>query len=189
MASEREIIVLDKKGDEAYISIKQLIVTLKWTANVDLDLMAFYETKDGKKGGVFSDLYPGGSLGNLNTFPFIELSGDEGVDATGGDNEEVLRITKLDDIAEIYIVSINYTDATEKREVYFNSYDGNVTVMDDKGEKIEVPLNSPDRGHVAVIARIDNRSPMGAKLINMNDVMDLPDFVGTVPGADQIVNR
>ena len=128
-------------------------------------------------------------MGNLNAFPFIELSGDEGLDATGGDNEEILRITKLDDMAEVYIVTINYTDAIEKREVYFNNYDGNVVVMDDKGEKIEVPLNSPDRGHVAVIAKIDNRNPMGAKLININDVMDLPDFVGTVPGAEQIVNR
>ncbi len=101
-------VVLENKGDEAYVSVKQLLVTLKWTADVDLDLMAFYETKDGKKGGVFSNLYPGGSLGSLNTFPYIELSGDEGVDAKGGDNEEVLRITKLDDMVEVYI-TINYT--------------------------------------------------------------------------------
>ncbi len=56
--------------------------------------------------------------------------------------------------------------------------------MDEKGQTIEVPLNSPNRGHVAVIAKIDNTSPLGAKLINMNDIMDLPDFVGTVPGAE-----
>jgi len=182
-------VILEKMGDEAYISVKQLMVTLKWSANVDLDLMAFYETKNGEKGGVFSNLYPGGSLGSLNTFPYIELSGDEGLDATGGDNEEVLRITKLEEMAEIYIVTINYTDATQKKPVYFNSYDGVVTVMDEKGESIEVSLNSPNRGHVAVIAKIDNMSPLGAKLINMNDVMDLPDFVGTVPGGALIVNR
>ena len=182
-------VVLENKGDEAYLSVKQLMVTLKWTADVDLDLMAFYETKDGKKGGVFSDLYPGGSLGSLSAFPYIGLSSDEGVGATGGDNEEVLRITKLDDMAEVYIVTINYTDATQKKEVYFNDYDGIVTVIDEKGETIEVPLNSPNRGHVAVIAKIDNNSPFGAKLINMNAVMDLPDFVGTVPGAQLIVNR
>lgn len=189
MADIKKKIILEKEGDEAYLSIKQLIVALKWTADVDLDLMAFYETKDGKKGGVFSDLYPGGTLGNLNSFPFIELSGDEGVDASGGNNEEVLRITKLDDMAEIYIVAINYTDATQKREVYFNSYDGIVIVKDEKGETIEVPLNSPNCGHVAVVAKIDNNSPLGAKLVNINDIMDLPDFVGTVPGASVIVDR
>jgi len=136
----------------------------------------------------FSALYPGGTLGSLNSFPYIELSGDEGVDAAGGDNEEVLRITKLDDMAEIYIVTVNYTDATQKREVYFNSYGGIITVMGEQGETIEVPLNSPNRGHVAVIAKIDNTSPLGAQLINMNDIMDLPDFAGTVPGASLIVN-
>jgi hypothetical protein len=62
-----------------------------------------------------------------------------------------------------------------------------VVVTDDKGEQIEVPLNSTDRGHVAVIAKIDNTSPMGAKLINMNNIMDLGDFLGTVPGANLLV--
>lgn len=187
--SDPQKIVLKKKGDEAFVALKQLIVNLKWSTDVDLDLMAFYETKDGIKGGVYSNLYPGGSLGSLNAFPFIELSGDEGVGEAGGDNAESIRITKLDDMKQIYIVTINYTDASQKREVYFDSYDGVITVIDDKGASIEVSLNSSDRGHVAVIAKIDNTNPMGPKLINMNDVMDLPDFVGTVPGAESIVNR
>jgi len=46
--------------------------------------MAFYKTKDGRTGGVYSDNYAGGSLGDLNGFPYIELSGDEGVGAAGG---------------------------------------------------------------------------------------------------------
>ena len=50
---------------------------------------------------MFSDNYPGGTLGNLNGFPFIQLSGDAGVGAKGGDNEETLRIAKLDDLAEV----------------------------------------------------------------------------------------
>jgi len=189
MVQLKQKVTLAEKGDDAYVSVKELMVTLKWTADVDLDLMAFYTTKDGQTGGVFSDSYPGGTLGSLNSFPFIQLSGDMGVGATGGDNEEVLRITKLDDIAELYIVALNYTDASQNKEVSFNAYDGSVVVTDDKGETIEIPLNSTDRGHVAVIAKIDNTSPMGAKLINMNDIMDLGDFIGTVPGANLLVNR
>ncbi len=187
MTTIKRKVTLDKKGDEAYVSVKQLMVTLKWTVNVDLDLMAFYKAKNGQVGGVFSDNYPGGNLGNLNSFPFIELSGDEGVGASGGDNEEVLRITKLDELAELYIVSINYTDAIDNRQSTYSDYDGIVMVVNDRGEAVEVPLNSPNRGHVAVICKIDNSSPMGAKLINMNDVMDLGDFLGTVPGANLIV--
>ena len=76
---------------------KQLKVSLIWTSAVDLDLMAFYKTKDGRTGGVYSNNYAGGSLGDLNQFPFIQLAGDEGVGALGGDNREDLRIANLDD--------------------------------------------------------------------------------------------
>ncbi|HXG66435.1 MAG TPA: stress response protein [Blastocatellia bacterium] len=175
------------KGESAYISVKQLMVTLRWTAAVDLDLMAFYKTKDGRTGGVFSDQYPGGSMGSLNAFPFIQLSGDAGVGGSGGDNEEVLRITKLDDMAEVYICTLNYTAAINKQDVSFGSYDGGVVLMDDRGESVAVPLNSRDPGTVAIIAKIDNSSFMGAKLVNENRVVDLGTFVASVPGANVLV--
>jgi len=189
MTTLKRKVTLKSKGEEAYVSVKQLMVSLKWTAPVDLDLMAFYKAKDGQEGGVFSDNYPGGTLGNLNTFPFIELSGDEGVGGTGGDNEEVLRITKMDDLAELYIVTINYDDAVESKSSTFSDYDGAVIVMNDQGEAVEVPLNSTDKGHVAIICKIDNTSPMGAKLININDIIDLGTFASTIPGAKLVVNQ
>lgn len=181
-------VFLKQKGEEAYITVKQLMVLLKWTASVDLDLMAFYETKDGRKGGVFSDNYPGGSLGSLNEFPYIQLSGDQGVGATGGDNQEVIRITKLDDIATVYICTLNYTDASEKRDASFSEYDGGITVVNEIGESIGVPLDSQQSGQVAVIAKIDNTSPIGAKLINENKILDLGTFVSTIPGANLLVS-
>jgi tellurite resistance protein TerA len=177
VAELKRKVTLENKGDEAFVSVQQLIVTLSWTAEVDLDLMAFYKTKDGNVGGVFSDNYPGGSMGNLNSFPFIQLSGDEGIGAKGGANEEKLRITKLADFAVVYIVTLNYTDASQGIETSFNKYDG------------KVRLNSAGRGTVAVVCKIDNSSAIGAKLINMNDIMDLDDFAGSIPGANLIVGR
>ena len=99
MAEIKAKVLLKKKGQEAFVPIKQLMVQLKWTKGVDLDLLAFYKTKDGQTGGVFSDQYPGGNRGNLNAFPFIQLDQDAGVGGVGGANEETLRITKLDDMA------------------------------------------------------------------------------------------
>lgn len=180
-------VTLKKKGEEAYIALKQVMVTLKWTKDVDLDLMAFYKAKDGRIGGIFSDNYPGGNMGNLNEFPFIQLSGDAGVGAKGGDNEEVLRITKIDELAEIYIVTLNYTDAADKKDVSFSAYDGGIVVMNDKGESVAVPLNASEKGHVAVIAKIDNTSPMGAKLINENKIYTLEGFIDKIPGANMLV--
>ncbi len=180
-------ITLHQKGQEAFIPVKQLLVKLTWTASVDLDLMAFYQAKDGRTGGVVSDNYPGGSLGSLNEFPYIQLSGDEGVGATGGDNEEVLRISRLDELAIVYICTLNYTDAIEKRDSSFSQYDGGVIVVDEKGDSIAVPLNSDTPGTVAVIAKIDNTSPIGAKLINENRIISLETFAATIPGSHVIV--
>lgn len=180
-------IVLDKKGEQAFISIKQLMVKLTWSAGVDLDLMAFYEAKDGRTGGIISDNYPGGNLGDLNNFPYIQLSGDEGVGATGGENQEVLRISRLDDLAYVYICTLNYTDAINKQGSSFSQYDGGVIVMDEKGETIAIPLNSQEKGHIAVIAKIDNTSMIGAKLINENKIMSLDTFAATIPGSHVIL--
>ncbi|ELR98534.1 hypothetical protein [Gloeocapsa sp. PCC 73106] len=179
-------VTLKKKGEEAYLSIKQLVVSLKWQAAVDLDLMAFYKSKDGRVGGVFSDNYAGGTMGNLNSFPFIQLSGDAGVGATGGENEEILRVTKLDDMAEIYICALNFTDAFQNRSQSFHNYDAYVLLTDDRGESVAVPLDSQNQGIVAVIAKIDNSGFMGAKLVNENQIMDVGTFQSSIPGADTL---
>ncbi len=175
---------LKQKGEQAYVAVKQLLVKLQWHSAVDLDLMAFYKAKDGRTGGIYSTNYAGGSLGDLNAFPFIQLSGDEGVDATGGQNEEVLRITQLDEMAEVYICALNFTDASSGRNSTFNDYDGQIELLDDTGKSLLVPLDAKDKGMVAVIAKIDNSDFMGAKLINENNVIDLNQFLNTLPGAE-----
>ena len=176
-------IILKKKGEEAFISLKQLMVKLQWTAGVDLDLMAFYESKNGQVGAVFSNNYAGGNMGSLNSFPYIQLSGDAGVGATGGNNEETLRITKLDDLAQLYICTINFTEAKAKQNTAFNRYDARVLIVDDTGEAIAVPLDSQTPGTVAIIAKIDNTGFMGPRLINENYILDLPSFQEIIPGA------
>ncbi len=187
MAELKAKVTLKTKGEEVYIPVKQLMVTLKWTADVDLDLMAFYKAKDGRTGGVFSDNYPGGTMGDLNAFPHIQLSGDAGVGAVGGDNEEVLRITKLDELEELYICALNYTDATEKKKSSFSEYDGGVVLTDDRGESVAVPLNSAEKGNIAIIAKIDNSNPIGAKMINENRIVDLATFGEVIPGANLLM--
>jgi len=179
----KQKIQLKQKGEEKFVAVKQLLVQLRWTASVDLDLMAFYKAKDGSVGSVFSSQYPGGSMGDLNSPPFIMLDQDAAVGGTSGDHCETLRITKLDHIAELFIVALNYTDASAQKSVNFATYDGNVTVLQDNGGALEVPLSSDTPGHVAHICSIDNSSMMGAKLINVNNILTLQDFVGTIPGA------
>lgn len=177
---------LKQKGANAALgSFKQLQVSLIWTAAVDLDLMAFYKTKDGRTGGVWSRNYAGGTLGDLNSFPFIELSGDAGVGAAAGKNREDLRIAKLDDFEELYIAAVNFTDATSGTGKVFADYDAKVEVVTDKGDTHTVALDSSQSGSVAVLCKFKNDF-MGASLVNNSDVMDFNDFKTSVPGASGV---
>lgn len=153
---------LKQKGSEANVGgFKQLMVTMKWTTAADFDLAAAYEGKDGKQGLVYF-----GEQGDLNAFPFMQLSGDEGVGDTGGDNEETMRITKLDDMKYVWLLCWDYGKVQDGAPARFKESDVNLTVMDDKGNSHNVNLDTGDMGNVALIATIDNASPVGAKLIN-----------------------
>ncbi len=153
---------LKQKGSEANVGgFKQLMVSMKWTTAADFDLAAAYETKEGKQGLVYF-----GELGDLNAFPFMQLSGDEGVGDQGGDNEETMRITKLDDMKYVWILCWDYGKVQDGAPARFNESDVTLSVMDDKGTTHNVNLDTGDMGNVALIATIDNSSAIGAKLVN-----------------------
>ncbi|MCF8070693.1 MAG: stress response protein [Desulfobacterales bacterium] len=177
---------LKQKGNDATIgAFKQLKVSLIWQSAVDLDLMAFYKTKDGRTGGVYSDNYSGGSLGDLNRFPFMQLSGDEGVGAVGGDNREELRITNLNEIEELNIVAVNFTDASSNSDKVFADYDAVVEVMTDKGDSHTVALDSRQSGSVAVLCMFKSEF-IGASLVNNSEVLRFDQFRSTIPGASAL---
>ena len=153
---------LAQKGQEASLGgLKQFMVSLKWTTAADFDLAAAFEGKEGKSGMVYF-----GELGDLNSFPFMQLSGDEGVGDTGGDNEETMRVTKLDEMKYIWILCWDYGAVQDGKAARFDGSDAIVTLMDDAGTSHDVKLDTGDLGNVCVMATIDNSSPMGAQLVN-----------------------
>jgi len=153
---------LAQKGQEAQLGgMKQFMVSLKWTTATDFDLAAAYETKDGKMGMVYF-----GDLGNLNDFPFMQLSGDEGVGDAGGDNEETMRVMKLDDMKYVWIFCWDYGAVQQGTPARFAGSDATVSLMDDTGASHQVKLDTGDTGNVCVMATIDNSSAMGAKFVN-----------------------
>jgi uncharacterized protein involved in tellurium resistance len=174
---------LKQKGSKADIgSFKRMDVSLVWTAPVDLDLMAFYRTKDGREGGVYSENYSGGSLGALTEFPFIQLSGDAGLGAKGGPNQEDLSIAKLDDFEVVYICALNFTDASSGSARVFADYDAKVRVKTERGETHTVALDSPSPGPVAVICTLAGGF-VSNELVNDSEVMGLDAFRSRIPGA------
>ena len=173
---------LKQKGSEANVGgFKQLMVSMKWTTAADFDLAAAYENKNGKHCMVYF-----GELGDLNAFPFMQLSGDEGVDDTGGENEETMRIAKLDDMNQVWILCWDYGMVKEGAPARFNESDIKLSIIDDSGTSYDVSLDTGDTGNVALLATIDNASPIGAKLINsskagtligLKDLQQVLDFI------------
>lgn len=166
---------LAQKGNEANVGgFKQLMVSMKWSTAADFDLAAAYETKEGKQGLAYF-----GDMGNLNDFPYLQLSGDEGVGDTGGDNEETMRIAKLDDMKYVWLLCWDYGKVQEGAPARFRDSDVNLSVIDDKGNSHDVTFDTGDTGNVALIATIDNSSPVGAKLINSSKA-------GTLKGLNNL---
>lgn len=153
---------LKQKGEQANVGgFKQLMIAMKWTTAADFDLAAAYEGKDGKVGLVYF-----GELGDLNKHPFMQLSGDEGVGDKGGQNEETMRIAKLDDMKYVWLMCWDYGKIKDGAAARFKDSDVNLSVIDDKGTTYNVKLDTGDMGNVAVIATIDNSSAIGATLAN-----------------------
>lgn len=159
---------LKQKGQEANIAVKQLLVSMKWTTAADFDLAAVYETKQGKQGLVYF-----GDLGDMNAFPFISLSKDQGVGDKGGSNEETMRITKLDDMQQVWIFCWDYTKVQSGQGARFKDSDVVLSITDDTGKSVAVKVDTGDMGNVCCIATIDNTSPLGAKLVNVSKAATL----------------
>ena len=181
--------ILSNQGDKRQLFVSDLTVKLSWHADVDLDLMAFYRTKSGEVGGIYSSMYADGGQGSLNTFPYMKLDQDAGVGGGSGDDEKVetLKIAKFDDIKDLYLVAMNFTDASRNQKSEFASFDGRVTIKNERGEEVTVVLASKEQGAVAVFARIEHTNDLlGAVLHNESQVLTFTDFRAQLPGADQL---
>ena len=166
---------LKKKGESAQIGgIQQFMVSLKWTTAVDFDLAAVYTPKSGEDGIVYF-----GALGDLNQFPFMQLSGDEGVGDTGGENQEDLRVMDISQMKKIYILCWDYPSVEAGRTARFAESDIQVSILDDQGKQFSCSLDSSSSGNICCVAEIDNSSALGAKFVNRSTV-------GTLNGLDNL---
>lgn len=195
---------LKSKGQSANVelsgtTVSQILVDLGWKTPIDLDLMAFIQKKDGSEFALYSDALSQdkATMGDLNAFPFMTLSGDEGIGDkidTGTENQETIKVAKIDDsVAKIDIVALNYKAASEKdANASFQGLDAAVkmTIVDKDNacDQVDVPLTASDAGVAAHICTIDNSSPIGAQVVNQSAVYDLPGLVGAVPAAKALVS-
>lgn len=164
--NKKEKVTLERGKIAKLTRSAKIQAKLIWTKPVDLDLHAFYKTKEGLFGHIYYD-----NLGSFYEPPCIKLDADAGVDDTGGDNEENIEIKSLSHIEAVLIA----TNIYRKFGFFslgdnFAKYDGKVILETDLGDHIEVPLDSEEKGKWCVIAKIDNSNPSDPHVININKV-------------------
>jgi|LGOV01.1.fsa_nt_gb uncharacterized protein involved in tellurium resistance len=169
------------------LAVNKARVLLQWKDDADLDLAAFGRTISGQNFSVISDNYPKGSMGNLNQFPFMQLSGDAGVggNVAGDMEEEELLITNLDQVQELYIACFCCDAAgVLEQNAKFSTLGAQVVVNTDAGDEYTMPLQAVDsNGLVAVIAKLE-RVNGKMNLVNNSEVLNVQEFFAKIPAAD-----
>ena len=154
--------------------ITEVKVQLEWGAKVDLDLAAFYTTKNGITGQVDY---------RIKDAPGIRLDTDAGVDEKGGRNEENITITALDWYKEIWFATFLFSSMGT-----YSDYDGRVTLTTNNGDDIQVPLTSTENKRYLLIAKLTN-GPDGPTFSTLNKAVEceeLDPILGTNAGCRPI---
>lgn len=198
MAELKQKVELKQKGQSAELptdasgAVKQVLAKLGWNTEVDLDFMCFIEKKDGSTFALLTDQISQKkeTMGDLNSFPYMSLSGDAGIggQVADGGNEEVLKIAKVgDEVAKARLVAFNYTAASNRTPMPFKGLNAKVSIVDDKNESYDAILESEEDGIGSLVATLDNTSAIGCKLINDSKVYKtLDELLADVPGSDAI---
>jgi uncharacterized protein involved in tellurium resistance len=183
-------VTLKRKGEAAPFTFdERLQIEMVWSTDTDLDLCLFWKTKDGKEGGVFSDEYNQNrdDLGSLDKFPFIKHSGDEKTPRPGGEFNEQIKVKNIDGLSELYVVVLNYEAAIDNQNITFNEHSGRVEITTDTGDNLDVPVDSPETGHVYLVCKIEN-TDSGKKATNEKRVLSLGQAFSEIPGFKLICN-
>lgn len=165
-----EKVVLEEQGARAPLSLEKgsdgfnaVRVRLSWTSGVDLDLHAYYRSKEGEEGHIYF-----ARRGGLQKPPYIRLDEDAGVGNRAGANEENIVIGRLDHLESVVIAThIFRFFGFLHRGDNFAKYDGRVLVAPEGRPGVEVPLSSSDPCKWYVIAKIDN-SGETPHVVNIN---------------------
>jgi len=142
--------------------IGDIAVKLKWTKAIDLDLHAFYLTKDGQEHHVyFVDQDEGHG---------VRLDQDSGVGDTAGANEENLTVETLDNIDRI-LFATNIFGGKESDD-QFSNYDGKIQFTTNHGQVIDVPLQAQEKGNWCVLSLLDSSNQNTPSITSINKVIN-----------------
>lgn len=163
---------LPSKGATAQINaVKMLKAVLTWNEPKDFDLFAIAVDKNKKPTMIYFDEK---KRGDKNVFPFIALSGDEGISdtvKTGGNKEELVIAKIADEIDAIYLGCWDYGAAQKSQPARFGTdfKMAIISVGEQATDNLEAVLDTAGNATAngVVIASI-TRTPIGMEFKNVS---------------------
>lgn len=167
------MINLKKTGDSISLekkdTLENVAVKMLWKSAIDLDLHAKVVGVNGNEEHVYYS-----RKGSLSRFPYTQLDQDAGVGNTGGDNEENMKISKLDELKNVLLYVENFGNSRADFARY-----GARLQLKFATKEIEIDMNDPKIGKYFVIARIkDGEVTCINKTVSSQP--SLNDFDGTI---------
>ena len=163
---------LDQRGQTAVLgNPKNFKVVLSWSSENDFDLAAYWVKNDSVHGFIYfgnSDASQDKGDEMLTSFPYMQLSNDDGGIDAGDDKQETLVVSKLDDeLLALWIICWDYSKVESGESAFgARSADVSVVILDDQGRKHSVALDSDRPGNLWLVAQIDNSDPSGIRWTN-----------------------
>lgn len=156
----------------------------------DIDLCVFYKNADNITGGVFNRSYKGNkeTEGFLTCFPYVCYIGEERPNNKYND-EEIVRISKINTLTELYIVAVDYFAAVNKQEPFSLplfldiEYKGMLPFL-----SIKVNRNESEIGPICLIASIKKDTNDNILVTNETKFYTVEKALESIPGFTQICN-
>lgn len=156
----------------------------------DIDLCVFYKNADNITGGVFNRSYKGNkeTEGFLTCFPYVCYIGEERPNNKYND-EEIVRISKINTLTELYIVAVDYFAAVNEQESFSLplfldiEYKGMLPFL-----SIKVNRNESEIGPICLIASIKKDTNDNVLVTNETRFYTVEKALESIPGFTQICN-
>lgn len=152
--------------------------------------MRFYNNADNITGGVFNRSYKGNkeTEGFLSCFPYVCYIGEERPNNKYND-EEIVRISKINTLTELYIVAVDYFAAVNEQEPFSLplfldiEYKGMLPFL-----SIKVNRNESEIGPICLIASIKKDTNDNVLVTNETRFYTVEKALESIPGFTQICN-
>lgn len=158
IAQEEE--VLEQAGESTCIQPNGAKVILNWSSTEDFDLALAYEDLKGDKGLLYFE-----NKGSLTTFPYMELTKDEGTGVKAGffrvfgiksKKEEQISIANMDKIKTAFLICWDWKKK-DNEKANFDKSDAQISIVDSEDFISTSKLQTEGGFNAVCIAKIEQK--------------------------------